>query len=95
LRERFAFVGGIGSRAKAARTRTRLDAKGFEPDQIAKVRMPLGVAVGARSPSEIAVAIAAEMIAWRRGIALETNERGARAAMDPAPKTLEARKSGA
>jgi xanthine dehydrogenase accessory factor len=29
--------------------------------------MPLGVDVGARTPEEIAVAIAAELIAWRRG----------------------------
>jgi xanthine dehydrogenase accessory factor len=29
--------------------------------------MPLGVDIGARSPDEIAVAIAAELIAWRKG----------------------------
>jgi xanthine/CO dehydrogenase XdhC/CoxF family maturation factor len=28
--------------------------------------MPLGVDIGARSPEEIAIAIAAEMIAWRK-----------------------------
>jgi len=28
--------------------------------------MPLGVHVGARLPDEIAVAVAAEMVAWRR-----------------------------
>ena len=32
----------------------------------ARVRMPIGVNIGARLPDEIAVAIAAEMIAWRR-----------------------------
>lgn len=66
LREGFAFVGGVGSRAKAARTRSRLEAKGFPEQDLARVRMPLGVSIGARSPHEIAVSIVAEMIAWRR-----------------------------
>lgn len=62
----FAFVGGVGSRAKAQRTRDRLEHKGFSEEERARVRMPIGVDVGARLPDEIAVAIAAEMIAWRR-----------------------------
>jgi xanthine dehydrogenase accessory factor len=60
------FVGGIGSRSKATRTQERLLAKSFREEDRARVRMPLGVDVGARLPDEIAVAIAAEMIAWRR-----------------------------
>mgnify|MGYP000004529895 CR=1 FL=1 len=35
--------------------------------EIARVRMPVGVDVGARTPAEIGVAIAAELIAWRSG----------------------------
>jgi xanthine dehydrogenase accessory factor len=61
----FGFVGGVGSRAKAAKTRTRLEAKGFPEADIGRVRMPLGVDIGARSPAEIGVAIAAEIVAWR------------------------------
>jgi xanthine dehydrogenase accessory factor len=60
------FVGGVGSRAKAKRTRDRLLAKGFDERDVGRVRMPLGVEVGARLPDEIAVSIAAEMVAWRR-----------------------------
>jgi xanthine dehydrogenase accessory factor len=67
LRQGFAFVGGVGSRAKAKRTRDRLEAKGFSEEDRERVRMPIGVHVGARLPEEIAVAIAAEMVAWRRG----------------------------
>jgi xanthine dehydrogenase accessory factor len=66
LRRGFAFVGGIGSRAKAERVRQRLEAKGFSEADRARVRMPLGVDIGARSPDEIAVAVAAELIAWRK-----------------------------
>jgi xanthine dehydrogenase accessory factor len=67
LKAKFAFVGGIGSRAKSERTRQRLEAKGFSEEDRARVKMPLGVHVGARLPDEIAVSIAAEMVAWRRG----------------------------
>ncbi|MEO7092598.1 MAG: XdhC/CoxI family protein [Polyangiales bacterium] len=69
LRERFAFVGGVGSRAKAARTRARLEAKGFSEADVARVRMPIGLAIGARTPQEIAVSIVAELVAWKRGVA--------------------------
>lgn len=61
----FAFVGGVGSRAKAAKTRARLEAKGVSAEDVGRVRMPLGVDIGARTPAEIGVAIAAEIVAWR------------------------------
>jgi len=67
LKRGFAYVGGVGSRAKAKRTRDRLEAKGFSEAERDRVRMPIGVHVGARLPEEIAVAIAAEMVAWKRG----------------------------
>lgn len=66
LKRGFAFVGGIGSRAKAERTRRRLEARGFSEDDQQRVRMPLGLAIHARTPDEIAVSVAAEMIAWRK-----------------------------
>ncbi len=66
IREGFAFVGGVGSKAKASRTRDRLEAKGFSAEDRARVRMPIGVDIGARLPDEIAVAIAAELVAWKR-----------------------------
>ncbi|MGD0525783.1 MAG: XdhC family protein [Polyangiaceae bacterium] len=66
LRRGFAYVGGIGSRAKAQRTRDRLTAKGFPEADVARVKMPLGVSVGARLPDEIAASVAAELIGWRR-----------------------------
>lgn len=68
LRAKHAYVGGVGSRAKAKRTRDRLLVKGFSAEDVARVRMPIGLHVGARSPDEIAVAIAAEMVAWKRRV---------------------------
>jgi xanthine dehydrogenase accessory factor len=66
LKERFAFVGGVGSRAKATKTRARLEAKSFCADDVARVRMPLGLDIHARTPDEIAVSIVAELVAWKR-----------------------------
>lgn len=62
----FAFVGGVGSRAKAERTRQRLEARGVSEADRARVRMPIGIDIGARLPDEIAVSIAAELVAWRK-----------------------------
>jgi xanthine dehydrogenase accessory factor len=66
LRERFALVGGVGSRAKAERSKQRLLHKGFSKDDVARIRMPFGIDIGARSPGEIAVSMAAELVAWKR-----------------------------
>lgn len=64
----YAFVGGIGSRAKAERTRQRLAARGFSALDVERVRMPLGLAIGARLPDEIAVSVAAELVAWKKRV---------------------------
>jgi xanthine dehydrogenase accessory factor len=66
LRRGLAFVGGVGSRAKARRTRDRLTAKGFADADVGRVRMPLGIDIGARLPDEIAISIVSELIAWRQ-----------------------------
>jgi xanthine dehydrogenase accessory factor len=76
----FGFVGGVGSRAKAARTRDRLEAKGFAPADVARVRMPVGADIAARSPAEIGIAIAAELVAWRAARADARAREGAGAA---------------
>jgi len=68
IRKGFGFVGGVGSRAKAARTRARLEAKGFPPEDIARIRMPVGLDIGARSPAEIGVSIAGELVRWRASL---------------------------
>ncbi len=65
---RFAYVGGVGSRAKAQRTRERLRARGVADHDVDRVRMPVGVDIGARRPAEIAVAIAAELVEVRAGL---------------------------
>lgn len=63
----FGFVGGVGSRAKAEKTRARLEQRGLPSEARERVRMPLGLDIGARTPGEIAVAIAAELVLVRSG----------------------------
>jgi xanthine dehydrogenase accessory factor len=60
------YLGVVGSRGKLERFRRRLEAKGVSSDWIARVRGPVGLDIGAESPEEIAVAIAAELVAVRR-----------------------------
>ena len=65
LRKELAYVGVIGSRKKTAAVNEKLRAAGITEDQLAKVHTPIGLAIGAVTPEEIAVSIAAEMIAVR------------------------------
>lgn len=62
------YIGCIGSRHKAARTRERLKLAGFSGDDIVRVRCPVGFNIGAEAPAEIAISIAAELIAVNSGI---------------------------
>jgi len=62
-----AYVGGIGSKAKSAKARRALEERGVPEEAIARMRMPVGLSIGARSPEEIAISVAAELVAWRAG----------------------------
>ncbi len=56
------YVGMIGSRRKWEETRRALAADGVAPDWLAGVHCPIGLPIGARSPAQIALAIAAEIL---------------------------------
>ena len=58
--------GCLGSRRKTAFVRARLEQEGFTQDQIDELHLPIGVAIEAEDPEEIAISIAAEMIHLRR-----------------------------
>jgi xanthine dehydrogenase accessory factor len=66
LRKPSAYLGVIGSRRKAERFKMRLAAAGFSPDELSRVRSPMGVKINAQTPAEIAVSIVAELIERRR-----------------------------
>ena len=61
-----AYIGMIGSRKKIAQTYASLEKQGIDKALLAKVHSPIGLNIGAEGPHEIAVAIAAELIATRR-----------------------------
>jgi xanthine dehydrogenase accessory factor len=62
------FVGAIGSRSTARRRGERLVALGVGERSLARLRMPIGLDVGARTPAELAIAILAEVLAVRNGL---------------------------
>jgi xanthine dehydrogenase accessory factor len=70
LRSDAYYIAALGSRANARRRLERLAALGFGADALARVRGPAGLPIGAEGPAEIALAIAAEMVAAWRGTAL-------------------------
>lgn len=63
------YVGMIGSRRRVKLTKEHLVASGFSEEKIARVNMPIGLAIGAQTPEEIAVSITAQLVATRRGCA--------------------------
>jgi len=66
LRSDCFYVGALGSRKTHAARRERLKAHGFDDAALARIRGPIGLAIGAKSPAEIAVAILAEITAALR-----------------------------
>jgi len=60
------YIGMIGSRRKAKVLFDDLIAKGIPPERLKRVHTPVGLAIGADTPEEVAVSIVAEMIQRRR-----------------------------
>ena len=65
LRSDADYIGCIGSRKKIALTKERLLADGFGAEQISRLHAPIGLSIGAQTPAEIAVSVAAELIQYR------------------------------
>jgi xanthine dehydrogenase accessory factor len=64
------YVGALGSRANNQKRRERLAQLGVAPQALARLHGPIGLAIGSRTPPEIAIAILAELTAARHGITL-------------------------
>jgi len=62
------YVGAIGSKKNNDARRTRLLEFDLSESEIARLRGPVGLYIGSKTPPEIAVAILAEMTAVRHGV---------------------------
>ncbi|NGO13795.1 XdhC family protein [Streptomyces sp. HC44] len=67
LRLPVAFVGEMGSRRTHEDRNRRLREAGVTEEELARLHSPIGLDLGARTPEETALSIAAEIVAARRG----------------------------
>jgi xanthine dehydrogenase accessory factor len=67
LRSAAFYIGALGSRKTHAARLERLGALGHAADPLARIHAPVGLAIAAVTPAEIALSILAEIIAVRRG----------------------------
>ena len=62
-----AYIGMIGSRRRVRATYVQLVDEGFSPDVLQRIHAPVGLDIGAETPEEIAVSVAAELVMLDRG----------------------------
>jgi xanthine dehydrogenase accessory factor len=55
------YIGALGSKKTHARRLERLAAQGMSDQQLSRIRGPIGLSIGARTPAEIAISILGEM----------------------------------
>jgi xanthine dehydrogenase accessory factor len=63
----FKYLGVLGSKSKMAALMKELKGEGFRADRLSRIRTPIGLPINSRTPEEIAVSIAAEIIAVKNG----------------------------
>ena len=62
------YVGAIGSRLNNSKRRERLLEFDLTPEQLARLHGPIGLYIGSKTPSEIAISILAELTAIKNGV---------------------------
>ena len=67
LRSDARYIGAMGSRKTRERRKAELRAMGLGDAELSRLYSPIGLDIGARTPDEIAIAIAAELLAVRSG----------------------------
>lgn len=67
------YIGSLGSKKTHIGRVARLKEKGYSDDEISRVHGPVGLDIGAKSPSEIAISILAQLTAARHGKLTQNN----------------------
>ncbi len=67
LRSEARYIGALGSRVTHEKRTAQLRQQGFTDADLARIRSPIGLDIGSRTPAEMAVGILAEMLAVRYG----------------------------
>ena len=70
------YVGALGSRSNTAARKERLAMFDLSQDEIGRLHGPIGLDLGSKTPGEIAVAILAEIVAVKNGVALTQKKEG-------------------
>jgi CTP:molybdopterin cytidylyltransferase MocA/xanthine/CO dehydrogenase XdhC/CoxF family maturation factor len=65
LRQPADYIGALGSARTHARRLARLRERNFSSQELERIHGPVGLAIGARAPAEIAIAILAELVEIR------------------------------
>jgi xanthine dehydrogenase accessory factor len=86
LRSPAFYVGALGSRVNTAKRKARLAQFELTPAQIDRLHGPIGLHLGGKTPAEIAVAVAAEIVAVRNDIGLVQKKVGSSIAL-PRPSS--------
>jgi xanthine dehydrogenase accessory factor len=81
----YRYAGFMGSARKTRLVLEQVATEAFDPLKVAALRAPIGLEIGAETPEELAVAIAAELIAARRQAPCLEAAHGARKARRQVP----------
>jgi xanthine dehydrogenase accessory factor len=76
LKSQAFYVGALGSRKNTMVRKQRLALFDLSEDEINRLHAPIGLDLGGKTPTEIAVSIAAEIVAVKNGIALAQKKQG-------------------
>ena len=57
-----AYIGLIGSQSKWTRFSQRYKARGMSDESLARVKCPIGIPIGGKSPQEVAISVGAELL---------------------------------
>ena len=57
-----AYIGMMGSRSRTEQIRQQMLEEGYDARKVEQIHMPIGLRIGSRTPEEIAVSVAAELI---------------------------------